>query len=273
MITSKTFFFFFIIILFTSCIGRRAFYVSPFNGLSNPYHTIPLQQDSVQSAFYANGVLAFGNANSYGGDKTFVANLNLSRSQNFGNFQAFYGIGFSAGSYEVDTFAMLGNNRTVNPVIINANAGKKNFNGFGFAGGINYVLPFENGEWRVMGFETSVYKESGNYLKFRETLPDSAATIIIRNDVFATAGGYSEIIGKTSKFSYGFKLGIGTILGGAYRVRSIIDADITRNGKLSYNYANLTLHFSKNKFTGFTQFNFATKANSFMIGANYRLGK
>jgi hypothetical protein len=272
MNATRTFFSFCTIILFTGCIGRQAFYVSPFNGLNNPYHTIPLKKDSTKSAFYANGALAFGSANDYGGDKTFAADVNLSHSLNFGDFQAFYGVGFSAGSYKVDKFETQGNNGTVDPGIINANAGKKNFSGYGFDGGINYTVPIRNGEWRVIGFETSLRKEAGRYLEFRKNLPASAATLIIRKDVYGTAGGYSEIIGHSNDFSYGFKLGIGTVLGKDYHERNIVDSDFNHN-RLNYNYANGTLHFSKKKFTGYIQFNNAEKAGSFMMGANYRLGR
>lgn len=272
MKTAKIFFYFFVIILLTGCIGRQAYYVSPFNGLNNPYHTIPLQKDSLKSAFYAKGSLAFGNANDFGGDKTFAGYAGLSHSHNFGDFQAFYGVGFSAGSYKVDRFYEQGNNRTVNPSIINANAGRKSFSGYGFDGGINFTIPIGRGEWRIMGVETSLRKEGGKFLAFRNALPDSAATLIIRNDYYATAGGYSEIIGHGNEFIYGFKLGIGTVLGSDYSKENIIDSDFKANG-LKYNYQNLVLHFSKRKWTGFIQFNEATKASNFLIGSNYRFGK
>ena len=244
--------------LLTGCVGRQAFYVSPYNGLNNPYHTIPVKKDSTTSAFYINGALAFGSANDYATDRVFAANATVSHSLNFGNFQAFYGLGFSAGSYKVDRFDEQGNNETVDPDVINANAGKKSFSGYGFDGGINYVMPFRNGEWRIIGFETSLRKESGGYLNFRETLPSTAATLIISKDFYGTAGGFSEIIGYSKDMTYGFKFGFGSVLGREYHVRSIRDSDITGNGRLSYHYVNVALHFSKQKWTGFAQLNQAS---------------
>lgn len=258
-------------ILFTGCIGRQAFYVSPFNGANNPYHTIPLKHDSIQSAFYINALLTRGAANDNKGDIIFAGYSNISQSLNFGDFQAFYGIGFSLGSYNVDRFESTGNNATVDPVAINANAGNKAFSGYGFDGGINFTIPFKNGEWRAIGIETSLRKEFGDYLAFRKGLPNTAATLIIRNDSYVTAGGYSDIIGYSGDVAYGLKLGFGSVLNKEYK-QFILDSDVVRS-YVKYNYANVTFHVSKKKWTGFLQFNEGGKASNILLGSNYRLGK
>lgn len=267
-----TFIFLLSAIFLTGCIGRQAYYVSPFNGLNNPYHTIPLQADSTRSAFYANGSLSWGTANDLRADKSFAGGLNFSHSLNFGSFQARYGVGITGGSYRVDTFELSGNNETVNPSVINAVAGKKGFSGVGFDGGINFVVPMRNGEWRALGLETSVRREFGNYSAFRKNLPDSAATVIVRSDTYGTIGGYTEILTQSNLTTYGFKVGAGTVIGKNYRKRGILDSDIGPR-PLLYNYLDITFHLSQGKWTGYLQYNDATKARVFMVGANYRLGR
>ena len=268
----STLFFFCAAIFFTGCVGRQAYYVSPFNGLNNHYHTIPLQADSIRSAFYAKGSLSWGHANDFREDRSFAGNLNLSHSLNFGSFQAFYGAGVSTGSFSVDTFEMNGNNETVNPSVINAAAGKKRFSGVGFEGGINVVVPMQNGEWRALGVETSFRKEFGSYLAFRKNLPDSAATWIVRSDTYGTIGGFTEILAEGHLTTYGFKFGAGTVIGKNYRSRSIVDNGIGGQN-LIYNYLHITFHLTRGKWTGYLQCNDATKATAFLMGANYRFGK
>jgi len=204
------------VLLLSGCIRRQAFYVSPYNGLNNSYHSIPLRSDSLKSAFYVNSAIFTGSANDYGHDDMFAFQTSLSAGHNFGYFQAYYGAGITLGNYRVNTFDSFGISRSVDYKIINQYAGSKFFGTTGIEAGFNLVIPLGISEWRVLGIETSMQQEFGQYLQFRKQLPDSAATLVVRNSFLTTLGGYSEITAKTNHGSVGFKIAIGTLLGSAY---------------------------------------------------------
>ncbi len=260
-------------LLLSGCVGRQAFFVSPFNGVNNPYHTIPTKKDSLSSAFYINAALAWGSANDNAGDRVFAAYTNISQGLNFGRFQAFYGIGIGAGSYRVDTYgqdSIL--NPTVNARVIDANAGRKSFGGYGFDGGINYTISGKKNEWRMLGLEMSLRKDYGQYLSFRERLPPGSATINIQQSFYSTAGLYSEIIHHAGDYDYGLKVGVGRVINRNYHRGKIRDSYFYAYNVL-YNYFDVDLHLTKNRWTGYVQYNDACKASVFMMGANYRLSK
>lgn len=256
-----------------SCsIGKQAFYVSPFNGISTRYHTIPLQSDSIKASTFINSSLSIGGDNEGRLDNKYSFSTGLSRSHNVGNFQGWYGAALVLGSYNMKRYDSIGNNATVNYKIINQNAGNHFFGGVGFDGGINFVHSFNNGEWRVMGVETSLQNEFGNYQEVRKNLPDSAATLIIKDRFFGTAGLFSEIAGKSGETIFGAKFGGGIALGSRYRNSGIMDTYFLRK-KVSFHYFNFTLHYTKQKWTGYFQSTFTSKSNNALLGANFRIGK
>ena len=255
-----------------SCIGRQAYYVSPFNGITSPYHTIPLHSDSVKSATYLNATFGTGGANEGLTDTKFLLNSNISRSHNFGIFQAYYGGGLTIGSYKLKPYDSLGNNRTVNYKIINQNTGTYFFGGGGLDAGINVVSVGRKSEWRVFGVETSLRQEFGKYGKGRDNIPDSAATVVVRNRFFGTVGIFTDVVAQTMNGSVGFKFGFGTVLGNEYHRFNFRDSYFANNPP-SFGYFNFTVHTSFNKWTGYMQSNIAKKAATFLLGANYRLGK
>jgi hypothetical protein len=260
------------LLLLQSCVGRQAFYMSPFNGLTGTYHTVPMLRDSVRSATYASAVFSSGSANDNGSDRVLAFRAGLSRSHSFGRFGAWYGASFIAGNYEVSTFDSFFNNNTVRYKIINQLAGRKAFTGGSLDGGLHFIVPGKKGEWRVLGVEGSYAREYGDYLHFRQVLPDSAATIISRDPNFGTLGGYTEYVGRSGDFQIGMKVAFGTVLGRIYHPSSVADTYIL-DDEISFNYTNLTFHLSSGKWTGFLQGNFAGKATHFVAGTNFRLGK
>jgi hypothetical protein len=173
----------------------------------------------------------------------------------------------------VNSFDSIGTSRTVNYKIINQFAGSKFFGAAGFEAGLNLVIPLGISEWRVIGIETSMQQEFGKYLQFRKQLPDSVATLLVRNSFLVTLGGYSEITAKIKHGSVGFKLGIGTLLGSAYHHLDIYDTYYSSYDRLTYEYFNLTFRYTNKKWTGYVQGNLATKSENILFGANYRLGK
>ncbi len=133
-----------IIPLFTSCIERRTYYLSPQLANSNPYHAIPMKADSLKSAIYASTVFTSGSANDQGADHLFVFQGSVHRSNNFGIFQAYYGANLSLGSYHVsDYYNMYYNQGYGNPYYLDSLNHIPNSNNFfgsyGVSGGINIV--------------------------------------------------------------------------------------------------------------------------------------
>lgn len=259
-------------ICFFSCIGRQAYYISPFNGISNPYHSIPMHKDSTKSASYLNGAISMGGANEGETDPVFSLTTNISRSNNFSIFQAYYGAGLTIGSYKIKPYDSVGNNNSVNYAVINQHAGNYFFGGGGFDGGINFVTGSDKFEWRIFGIETSMRQEFGNYVHARNKIPDSAATVIVRNRFYGTFGLFTEIVSKGRNSETGFKLGGGTVIGSDYHNFHFADSYFAQNPP-SFGYFLLNIHTTTNRWTGYIQGNFAKKATACLVGMNYRISR
>lgn len=274
MLKTQLIIFSLISICFFSCIGRQAYYVSPFNGITNQYHTIPMRSDSVKSASYANATISIGGANEGETDPVFSLTTDLSRSHNFGVLQAYYGAGISIGSYKIKPYDSLGNNNTVNYRIINQNKGNYFFGGGTFDGGINFVASFDDFEWRVFGAETSLRQEFGDYVHARNKIPDSAATVVVRNRFYGTFGFFSEIVGRGRKSGSetGLKMGFGTVIGSDYHNFHFTDSYFADNPP-RFGYFLFNVHHTTNKLTAYIQGNFAKKAANCLVGVNYRISK
>jgi hypothetical protein len=267
--------------IFSSCIvNRQAIYVSPFNGNSNIYHTIPLESDSLKSAFFINAAFASGRANFTspsrndttvpGDDNISSFSFNIYRTHNLGIFEFYYGANFSIGNYSVNKFDSLFSDPTVNVQLINKYAGKKIFGGYGINGGMNAVIPFvDGGEFRVIGFELTLEHEYGNYLQFRKQIPYSQVTYVAPNNFYGTYGFFTEIL--FPKGHLGLKLEKGWIMGSQYNNLMVFDNSSQEN--LKYHYFNMTLSGFINKWTIYMQLNSATKATTFQFGTNYRIAK
>ena len=250
------------IVLFSRCVDH-AYFLSAFNANSNPYHAIPLQSDSVKGATYVSGDLTIGGANENLRDNIIAFRGSIHRANTFGNFHLYYGANASIGSYNVsNTFDESSN------YSYTLQTGGKLFGGYGFNGGFNALIPLRNGgEWRVIGVEGSAQREFGDYLDFRKNVPDSAVSVVYKNDWVQTIGITTEFVAKRrSGATIGYKLGIGTGL---------------NNLKYTYQntsrqppvYVSNTLHFGRDNWIAFMQVNFGTYAANFQFGVNYKLGK
>lgn len=252
------------IIIFSSCVEHR-YYASPFNGIHSAYHPIPLKSDSVKSGYYAAVVISVGGANDQGVDDVVALHTSVSGAHNIGSFQTFYSLGFSAGNYKVDSADGVNH------------PGNKGFGGTGFEAGLNAVIPFAGGEWRILGIETSLHNEFGKYLKFRKSLPEGydteydAIDLVVKNKLFATYGFYTEVIAHAQAMTFGLRIAAGPVIGRKYRNPLVYDEYTGR--PLRYGYFNFTTHLTKNKYNGFMKVNVATKASSAQFGFNYRLGR
>jgi hypothetical protein len=268
-------------LVLTGCyVNRQAVYVSPFNGNSNTYHTLPLRADSLASALFVNAAYASGSVNytqgtdklsnnAPGSDYVHSFQLSVYRTHNLGSFELYYGLTGSLGNYTLNKFDSLGNDPSVNYQLINQNAGKKFFGGYGASGGLDLVIPFsDGGEWRVIGFETTFTHEFGDYLQFRKQFPDSAATYIARSNFYGTIGGFTEFIwGRYSHF--GIRLEKGAVMGSAYNNLQILDA--SSGATLKYHYFSLTFSEMMERWTLYFQVNTATKAGFLQGGINFRV--
>jgi len=260
-----------VIFLLSSCT-RYAYYQSPLQANTQGYKAIPLHQEGVASATYASGGFTAGGANELLSDGVWAFLGGLHRSHNFGHFQAYYGLTGSLGSYTVKEVTQSESNvyfnRNLNDSLISQLAGHKFFGTWGANAGINLVLPFDNGgEWRAVGGEVSWNNEFGDYLRFRQKLPDTAANLIDRNRQYFTLSLTTDLILPIKDGSVGFKF-------------SFSGSPRTFNGynknriptTYSPAYFSQTYHVTKNMVTGYLQLNTGTKAMNIQLGANVRLG-
>ena len=245
--------------LFLAGCGRNTYFVSPYNGNHSVYHPIRMQSDTQSGAWYVRAAVAGGSANDQGADEWLAVHTGVSGSHNTGPFQAFYSLNVSAGNYQIEPWT---------------NEQKKTgrfFGGTGFEGGLNIVKSFGNSEWRILGMETSLHYEWGDYLRYRQRLADNQVDLLVKSPVYATVGGYTELVTRTAHTTYGFRLAYGTALGRHYKERFLFyDNDYDR---LRYRYGHFTLHAGRGKYTGYLRALFATRADGVQFGMAYRLGK
>jgi len=267
-----------------SCMeARQGYYLSPDNSNSNPYHPIPLHSDSIRHAFYINGGYYIGMANYFGFDQVSVGQFSIQRSNNFGIFQAYYSADLHLGAYNIADFynchyrysgGWFGSFPIADDTIYHIPDKGKFFGSYGFSGGINIVKSSGRHEWRALGIETTVQNEFGNYADFRKNLPDSAANLIFRNTLTATIGLYTDMIWKSRhERVYGFKFSGGFIINPRNNYSQMItDIKSTKN-IFPLTYFSPCFHASREKVTGFIQFNFGSYADGFQMGFSYKLGK
>ena len=264
----------------TGCLADRqhASYVSPFNGNSQTYHPLPMSTDSTRRAIYAQAALMAGNANDNNTDQLKAATASAYVTNHFGKFQSYYGLDLTMGCYDVRKYDT-GNNNAIafaryslppyTAPQLSKYTGGRFFGGIGISGGINMVKPFHNGEWRYFGLEGTLHREFGDYLSFRKKLPDSLAPILVRSPLFATIGFTTELIGRTHKGEYGFRLGNGMVLGGAY----LHLHDTIGTEELAYMYVNLAFHYTHERYTGYVQMETGRRGITYHLGVVYRFGR
>lgn len=254
--------------LFDRCT-YRAYYQSPFYGNSETYHAIPLRADSLKSATYVSGVFTEGGSNDNLKDNVFAFTGSIYRSHNFGNFQGFYGVSGSLGSYDVTNdsgYKPSGGRAT----LYTPNPGSKFFGGYSASGGINVVIPLDRrgSEWRVVGASFTWQKEFGDYWGFRKRLPDSMANSIFNNTVTGILGLSTEFAFKTRHGMIGYKLMLAEdILNGGSHYRGY------DNVQYRMQFFQQTLSFRRQRVTGSVQFNLGDRLFNAQLGVGYRLGR
>ena len=254
-----------------SCATPRAYLMSPMDINTNTYHTLPMVGDSQKSASYADLAFNAGGSNQQLRDAVLGGRLDFHRAHQFDHFQAYYGGGLSLGNYHVEDIYHFSNNyyNGMNDTVYHYSASNHFYGVYGLSGGINVVIPFDNGkgEWRAIGLETSYQKEFGDFIHYRKGIPDSATDILATYGQVFALGGMTEIVGKTRHGTeFGYKIALGALIfpNGNYR------GDESRNRPF---YFYNTLHVTKKKVTGFMQVNIGVHAASFQFGVNYNLSK
>ena len=274
---------------------RHAYYLSPTNASSHPYHAIPMKNDSLKSAWYGSVLYSTGTSNDLGNDNLWSFEARIHRSHNFSIFQAYYGLNVVMGNYDVSDYyranydyrgGLFGIYPTYFDTTYHIQKSSDFYGTYGFSGGINFVIPFDNrrggsGEWRALGLETSVQQEFGNYLQFRKTLPDTVADVIFRKSVTGSWGIYTEIVGKNRhNTEFGFRIAYGRMFNpkSNFSVQtyfannnSVIDNSIPISFPLAY--LSMAFHVTKSQITGFFQLTGGTYSTCFQTGVNYRIGK
>jgi hypothetical protein len=261
-------------------VQQQAYYVSPFNGHSTDYQPLPQTIDSAHTAVYVQAAFLDGGANQERTDHVDAFRTAISVAHHTGILQAYYGGDLTLGAYRTGIWDT-GHVGLFGPVTLppgnanylNSQAGARFFGSAGFNGGANLVWGMKHSEWRYIGIETSLHQEFGDYLTFRRKLPDTAATLIIRNPFFATLGFSTEIVKRVRHGArhgeWGFRLASGWALGDRYGNSGIYDNESKRT--LVYGYTSFSFHYTYERYTGYLQLTGATQARSLNLGFYYRL--
>gem|GEM_PF-345860 len=258
-------------------LPQQAYLTSPFNGYTNDYHPVPLVKDSAPTAFYAQGAFLAGGAGIKLKDQVTAFRGSFTVAHHGSFWQAYYGADLTLGSYRINkwdtstTVNYLHPAPLYNAAILNSQAGGKFFGGAGFHAGANFAIPLGPLEWRILGVEMSLYREFGNYLGARRKLPDTAATLIVRNPFYGTLGISSVFVITTLNGEFGFGWSGGQVLGYPYADPEIYDN--ASHSYLHYWYFSLSTHVTYRRYTAYFQDNFAAKAFSFGMGLHYRLNE
>jgi|SRR5579871_5313254 len=256
----------FIGFLYASCSVSHSYYQSPLDVNVNSYHVVPLRSDSIKSAVYGSANFLAGASNYQGRDNLMGFQANIYQSHSLGLVNAFYGAGFTKGSYHVGEYYGVKSNSDTSYYISKSS---QSFGAYGLNGGMSFALPGPRGrgEFRI-GFETALYKEFGQYLNYRQSLPDSVADIIATSGWTKTIGGTMEFVSKSRRsgnvFSYKAAIGGSFVSADSYRGSESADVPF---------YFSNTLQLTIHNVTGFAQLNFGKHESSFQMGFAYRFAK
>jgi hypothetical protein len=259
-----------IISILSSCT-RYAYYQSPSHANASAYRAMPMLRDSAKAKLYLSGSLIGGLANQRLRDNINGFNASMHVAHHVGNIQLYYGATGTLGSYKADsTLGWFTSNVDgyPNSSLLNAMTGSKSFRSYGVFGGINGVVPFDGGEWRFIGTEFTYTKELGQYLDFRRKLPPGSVNLVDPRDHFLTAGLNTDLVLRRRSNSIGFRVAGVMDLATLERYYQEGQPRVHR----SYYFVH-TLHFNKNRVTGYVQGVTGIYAFTFQGGANIRIGK
>lgn len=257
-------------VLFTSCIRTRTIFRAPYTNQQNTYHVMPVLTDEKKTAHYLTASPTMGGMNDYLNDEIYILQGKWHVSHQFGsNLQGYFGLHGSAGLYDISSSAynLEYDPNTGNPMEFKGPKGNKFTGSFGSTAGMAVVIPLgTRAEWRVIGVESSIGREFGDYYKARRSLPDSVIDIADRRNLHVTLGGFTEWIFKPRNpdIRLGYQLAIGSSL---HRLRNPVND--------FYNftpyYVNNTFHFTVRRTTGIARLSAGPFFGAVQLGVSYRL--
>ncbi|KIC94947.1 hypothetical protein OI18_08590 [Flavihumibacter solisilvae] len=231
---------------------------------------MPMISDSSRNTHYLTMSANFAGANDQLTDYVFVGQAKWHYSMKIANnVQGFIGAQFSAGTYEVRPIRESEGELPyyVDIPKINNASGIKYTGAAGLNGGFAFVVPMgSRHEWRIFGVEGSVSREFGDYMQFREMMPDSIVTFVDKGEWPATLGGFTEWVFRPSnpKVRLGFQLGWGTGIN-----RLVSHTEEYRYLRPRYFYQ--TFHFTRDNVTTYFSGRFGNYFAGFQFGLSFRL--
>ncbi|RYY21749.1 MAG: hypothetical protein EOO04_17650 [Chitinophagaceae bacterium] len=253
----------------TGCV-RQVYLQSPLQATDHAYRAIPMVSDGIKNSVYASGSIVAGGGNQNLRDGVFQFQGSVHRAHTWSRFQAYYGLSGMIGNYHISQHSVYSN---FGYFITTQGPLNRYTAALGAFGGAGFVIPFGSGsEWRVFGVETSYQHELGDYLHYRLKLPDSAATIISRNNYFHTIGMSTNVIKKFRKSgnTFGYKFGVHM---STSRLRRLNTYDSFEGKYLLPAFVSNTLHLTRRRVTYFAQINAGTFALNMQTGINVKLAR
>lgn len=253
------------LVLYSFTTGCSPSYLHPMFGGSTAYHVMPLKSDSVHTGLYASGNLVIGAANELA-DEQVYGQANMYVSHQFGFFNAWYGLNFSAGNYR------LSNDENVSTQPYRRN---QSFGSWGGGAGINGTVPLKRrgrnkGEWRFLGVQGTFQKDFGNYLDFRKAVDPSMAENLVTSDKLNTMGLYTELVMKNRRGYVSILLQYNFLLGADYTFIDDTYYDYSRTRR--YGYFSPACHFNFGRTSAVVQLNIGNRGMfNTMFGFNYRI--
>lgn len=192
--TNTTWIFFSLLVIFflAGCSPTLPKYGVANPGSASSYVAAPVFRDTTQNATYLSGQFFSNTGHGYYPDELiYFGDLSLHRSHTGKNYNLSYGLYGFFGNYKVEK--------------VDDYRGNYSFFGSGFTGSINYNEDFHKVAWRVIGLQSSVYYEYGDYARFRQNAEEADLINNLHPDPFRFYSGLTtEVIFKLDRMDLSF---------------------------------------------------------------------
>ncbi|PHS61934.1 MAG: hypothetical protein COB12_11290 [Flavobacterium sp.] len=232
-------------LLVVSC-GVNKVYTSASYGALKTYTEKPIYNGEKETAIYVSGSLrntkypqAIGDFEEVN-DKVIGGNLSVHRAITNKNFNYYYGLGASFGSYEFNSDLINGSNTLEN--FINEND-KLNYYNINLKAGVNLTKTWKRIEYSIIGLELLYVNEFGPYIdRLNSLAPLVPSSVIIANEESIFAFNLNTEV--TFRINKDNNIGVGIFAGSVL----FNDKDKIKNetplfsgGSLKYNYKDFTI--------------------------------
>jgi len=231
--------------LVISC-GVNRVYPSASYGALKTYTEKPIYNGTKEAALYVSGSLrntkypqTIGDYEEVN-DKVIGGNISVHRTVTNKNFNYFYGLGASFGSYEFNSD--LRNNSNISENFINKND-KLNYYNINLKAGINLTKTWERIEYNIIGLELLYVNEFGPYIDKLSNIASLVPSgVIIANEKSIFAFNLNtEVIFRINKDN---NIGVGIFAGRLLfndQEKINNETPVFSGGSLKYNYKDFTL--------------------------------